>query len=241
MSQDPSPGRRQRRASLSKQDILSGAAAELLVLLETVTADGRVSDEEGRMLHEWLADKDLADLPGITFLRGILETVLADGVITGDERREIYRAIEKVLPVELRRDAVERRSVFETAERLRCTDEPEEECRQEISNLPLMTLDFMVAGCAYESRQDTIARHVRDGLPVHFHREPENCHDANAIVVSVADRGQIGYVPREDAAFLAPLLDQGFRFKAYIRKTIEGRNYDIPVVVAHVYSEHATI
>ncbi|RMG37461.1 MAG: hypothetical protein D6725_08810 [Planctomycetota bacterium] len=38
-------------------------------------------------------------------------------------------------------------------------------------------------------------------------REPDNPHDANAMRVTNAEGEPIGYVPREDASFLAPLAD----------------------------------
>jgi len=49
-------------------------------------------------------------------------------------------------------------------------------------------------------------------LKVKLVREPDNSHDENAIAVIVVERPyedwQIGYVPRQVAALLAPLFDE---------------------------------
>jgi len=50
---------------------------------------------------------------------------------------------------------------------------------------------------------------------VRLEREPNNPHDRSAIAVKV--RGEtIGYIPREDATILAPLLDAVRRNKAIV-------------------------
>lgn len=49
---------------------------------------------------------------------------------------------------------------------------------------------------------------VEPGEPVEFTREPQNTYDSNAIAVTVQGE-TVGYIAREDAAVLAPLLDAG--------------------------------
>jgi hypothetical protein len=46
-------------------------------------------------------------------------------------------------------------------------------------------------------------------------REPDNPHDPNAIRVALAGIVFLGYVPKEIAKELAPLMDQGTRFMAF--------------------------
>ena len=46
-------------------------------------------------------------------------------------------------------------------------------------------------------------------------REPDNPHDPNAIKVTIAGVVFLGYVPREIAKELAPLMDQGTQFDAF--------------------------
>lgn len=64
---------------------------------------------------------------------------------------------------------------------------------------------------------------VTDGhgewLNVVLVRNPANPHDANAIEVHVpvlGDMAMIGHVPRDIAARLAPLLDQGIKFHSQL-------------------------
>jgi single-stranded-DNA-specific exonuclease len=66
-----------------------------------------------------------------------------------------------------------------------------------------------VAGVTFDSRQSLIAK-LRGNEPCRIVPEPENPYDKNALAVQVA-MGEgvehIGYVPRELAAQIAPLLD----------------------------------
>jgi hypothetical protein len=52
------------------------------------------------------------------------------------------------------------------------------------------------------------------GRPLRLRRDPANEHDANAIGVELETREQIGYVPRDVAAELAPELDAGTTWSA---------------------------
>ncbi len=56
----------------------------------------------------------------------------------------------------------------------------------------------------YTGWRDALGRRVR------FVREPENPHDENAIAAFNGRGARIGYLPREEAKWLAPLLDDGF-------------------------------
>jgi hypothetical protein len=54
------------------------------------------------------------------------------------------------------------------------------------------------------------------GAPLILRRDPDNEHDPNAIAVDTADGGQLGFVPRELAAELAPRLDAGERWSSVV-------------------------
>jgi HIRAN domain len=55
------------------------------------------------------------------------------------------------------------------------------------------------------------------GRPLVLRRDPANAHDPNAIQVHPADGGaQVGWVPRELAAELAPQLDAGRTWSAVV-------------------------
>ena len=45
-------------------------------------------------------------------------------------------------------------------------------------------------------------------------REPDNAHDANAIRVALFGEFFMGYIPKETAAHLAPMMDAGREFDA---------------------------
>ncbi len=54
------------------------------------------------------------------------------------------------------------------------------------------------------------------GAGLTLRRDPGNEHDANAIAVHTVDGGQLGWVPRELAADLAPRLDAGEEWTAIV-------------------------
>lgn len=60
-----------------------------------------------------------------------------------------------------------------------------------------------------------------EGLAVVLRRNPDNPHDANAIVVEVpAAEGPVGHVPAHLAARLAPELDAGARWRCSITEVL---------------------
>lgn len=65
--------------------------------------------------REWLSHASTADSTAASYLREVVERVLADGQITLDECREVYRAVETVLPPEVRRVATAARKEVESA------------------------------------------------------------------------------------------------------------------------------
>lgn len=73
----------------------------------------------------------------------------------------------------------------------------------------MKSIVFTVRGVTFEGRQETIAR-MLGNEPIKIVPEPENKYDPNALAVYVSIGGevlQIGYVPKERAAEIAPLLD----------------------------------
>jgi hypothetical protein len=57
---------------------------------------------------------------------------------------------------------------------------------------------------------------VAPGKPLELRRDPGNEHDPNAIAVHSGDGDQVGWVPRELAAELAPRLDGGEPWSAIV-------------------------
>ncbi len=75
-----------------------------------------------------------------------------------------------------------------------------------------------VRGVRYHTDIETI-RSIKVGDELLLIREPENPRDANAIEVLVAEtQAMIGYLDRDYARILAPLLDEGIRLKATVSK-----------------------
>lgn len=73
-----------------------------------------------------------------------------------------------------------------------------------------LNLTVKVAGVTFEGRQALLAKMVGDE-PARIVPEPENPYDPNALAVHVAMHNgtiaHVGYVPRELAREVAPLLD----------------------------------
>jgi hypothetical protein len=67
-----------------------------------------------------------------------------------------------------------------------------------------------VAGAGAHHAQAVGSEDVEPGRPLELRRDPGNEHDPNAIAVHAAGGGeQVGWVPRELAAELAPMIDEG--------------------------------
>ena len=69
---------------------------------------------------------------------------------------------------------------------------------------PLCRIETKIVGIPYYKG----AEHL-DSPEVFFRRTPENEHDSNAVAVFTQAGQQIGHIPRNEAAVLAPLIDDG--------------------------------
>ena len=97
-------GERSRRISITKLQRQTAAGAELISLCQTITEDGRLSDEEVNALRQWVDDHASIDLPARDFLLETIRRIIEDGKVSDEERAELYQAIEKVLPPDIRAD-----------------------------------------------------------------------------------------------------------------------------------------
>jgi single-stranded-DNA-specific exonuclease len=77
-----------------------------------------------------------------------------------------------------------------------------------------------LVGVSFEGRQDTIAG-LRVGSDLVLQRQPENQYDANALAVFYGAL-QLGFVRKEIAKHLAPLIDAGARYRARIESLTGG-------------------
>ena len=74
-------------------------------------------------------------------------------------------------------------------------------------------------------RQDHIRKYLKYGSKLHLLREPENEYDPNAILIQLSVRKgthflDLGYVPKEQAAIWAPMMDAGVKLKATFRTKV---------------------
>ena len=223
---DQSP---KRQIALRKGATKEGIAAELLMLLETITADGKIDDREASELQAWLSANHDADLPAISFLLTTLTQIMADGVITPEERKTLHRAVERVLPVELRAEAKNRHLASEAEEKTAIAALAEGDRAAANANRRITSANFMVAGVTYENRAHTIDSFLEIGQAIQLWREPQNPYDAFAIALHI-DQGSIGYVPRDEARRLAGWLDAGAAYEARCTRILNGRLAPIPVI-----------
>ncbi|MBX7258446.1 MAG: HIRAN domain-containing protein [Candidatus Hydrogenedentes bacterium] len=229
----------------SEEGISESAAVDLVQLCETVTQDGSLSDEEIEQLRRWVIDHRSIGSPQIAFLHDVIEVVVADGKITAEERKQVYKAIEQVLPVELRKYVAQRRRMADALEKERVREERDAErekarLAKELGS-PLYVIDFMVAGVRYEGRERVVRHYVRDGDCVYLARDRKNKFSPNAIEVRTQLGLCIGYVPEEYAEEVAPVLDLGYPQRAFVKKILTGAKVPIPVVVAEIFNFNAPV
>jgi hypothetical protein len=218
-----------RQHSLSQAQLATALGAELLSLCQSVTADGHLAPEELQGLQQWVNDADAAALPAVQYLRTSIERVLADGRITPQEYREVYRAVEAILPFEARKRALMSRQQVETAEARRRG--------VAVADTAIADLTFMVAGVRQEGRPELIERYARVGDVIVLARERDE--SAN-IRVQLSSGAEIGFVPEEESGSLAPLLDGGCRYEARITELLTTGRSPIPVVRAQVFDDRTS-
>jgi hypothetical protein len=77
-----------------------------------------------------------------------------------------------------------------------------------------------VAGAGQHHAEALEAAELEPGAALELRRDPDNEHDPNAIQVCAGD--QLGWVPRELAAELAPQLDSGRPWSAVVLREQRG-------------------
>lgn len=239
------PFNKPKSVAIRKGATQEGLVAELIGLLEGVTADGVISDEEVEQLRRWLNWNRNGKLPGIEFLSTLIEQILLDGKVTDEERKVLYQAVERILPPESRANAKARRQAFDLASKAAAADEKlarrTEEAAERAKNRVAASFDFMMAGVTHDNRAAIVDKYLSVGYPVYLRREPNNQWDPNAVQVLTVDGYIAGYVPREDAASMARFLDVGFLQRAYCKKILQGKIVPTPIVQASLYRPEADI
>jgi hypothetical protein len=237
----------QRRVTLSKSQCETSVGGELVALLTELSADGNVSREEMERLRRWLEVDRGVDFPALPFLYETIDQISSDGDITDEELDRLALAIERVLPKDIRvaaaatrRQVREARRVAqrETQRQIQMAARAERQAARDTARARagvLYQADFPVAGATrFEARRDACER-LMAGDVVQLEREPDNADDPNAILVLGDDDCELGYVPREEARKMAPLLDAGAAIDATIHRLWETPDGKIvPIVLAKV-------
>jgi hypothetical protein len=223
-----------RQFALTRPQLATELGAELLSLCQTVTADGRLAPEEIAGLRQWLGDAEAAELQAARFLRGVIERVLADGRITAEEYKEVYRAVEAVLPFEARQQAHAARQQAESSDlpaQAQVSTTPAAAAGAvQTGPAPSVEVTFMVAGVRQDGRPELIEQHASAGLAVTLEFIANGSHSDQAIAVKLPDGPQIGFVPAAEARQIVPLLRQGARCSAQIVRIRSSGRSPIPVV-----------
>jgi HIRAN domain len=83
-----------------------------------------------------------------------------------------------------------------------------------------------VAGAARHHAEALASDAAAPGRPLVLRRDADNEHDPNAIAVDTVEGDQLGWVPRELAAELAPQLDAGAPWSAIALREYRGSPRD---------------
>lgn len=100
----------------------------------------------------------------------------------------------------------------------------------------MKTMTFKLKGVTFDNRQNYIAylaKHSEKSFLV-FSRENKNKNDKNAISVGAYDPENkkyvpLGYVPKEIAKEIAPMIDSGYRIYTHRYEVIGGYGYNFGV------------
>ncbi len=227
------------RTSLTKKQLGTEVGLELLNICQSITADGRVADEEIHALRAWIDRNSAAELPAVGFLATTLERVLADGVITAEERLSVAKAVEAVLPPADRKFAgLLRRQVEhedKAAAKAAASAEKAAYKAEQAKLRPLFRSDFMVAGTRHDGRAEIIEDEVQAGERAFLLRESDNKHSRYATKVLTENGSCVGYVPEEFARDIGPLLDRGCSHSASFKKVLSYASGPVPVVLAEIF------
>ena len=230
--------------TLSKSQRETTVGRELTELLVELSADGTVSREELERLRSWLQFDHAVDFPALPFLYETIDQISSDGEITEDELDRLALAIERVLPKDIRVEAAARRQEARKARRIAQRDNQrqamiaaraEKRTARDVARTRegiLYQASFPIAGAfRSEQRRDACERLIVDDI-VQFEREPDNVHDANAILILAGDDCELGYVRREEARAIAALLDAGAEADVRVHRLWETPDGNVVPIVA---------
>lgn len=218
---------RARRISLTPKQLEEAAGIELLAICQDITEDGVIDEQEFRRLEAWVKENRSDGLPAVEYLNRAIEEILEAGALSPEGRRDLYLAVEKVLPKDFRKEAVENRREVEREELTR--------------DRRVETMNFMLAGVSHDGRTELIDEQVHQTTDVFLVPDPTNPHDHNAVIVRTGEGYDIGFVPRDDARRVCSLLREGYKYQAWISKILTTRIGRVPVIIAPFFLAEAQV
>jgi hypothetical protein len=236
-----------RRVTLTKAQCATDAGRELVALLTELSSDGVVSRDELHQLRAWLEVDRGVDFTALPFLYEVIEQISSDGEITEDELDRLALAIESVLLKDVRDVAAAKRKQAQEARRIaereamrhtliaHRVEKRAVRVAAQVRAGVVHQADFAVRGAFRFAERREACERLMVGDIVVREREPHNAHDAGAILVLGEGACELGYVPREEACTMAPLLDAGAAAEARIHRlweTCEG--HIVPILLVKV-------
>jgi hypothetical protein len=219
-----------RQPSMMLEDADPGA--ELFALCQTATADGALSPRELQSLRAWREQANARDIPAWKFVSGLVEHILEIGRAAPADLAALYNALESCLPQELRRKPS---AIRLTDREWTLRNVPTgERARNEV----VASAHFLIAG---GNPPAGVWRHIRPGAALLLVRDRENSLSPNAVEVRAANGKQLGFVPEQHASELAPLLDQGARYRAHLASVRNGAHAPLLIVQAYLYPPDSTL
>lgn len=212
-------------------------AAELLALCQSGAAERELGPRERAALSVWLAHARGAAVPAWSYVRDLVEHIVTAGRATPADLQSLCRALEPVLPLELRpRRPAPLRVVHSS-----WSEEADAAGGERLRNAVLASAHFTVVDCLAERHERAIARYARAGDPVLLLRDRSEGAPPHAIDVCAANGKPLGRVPDRPARQFAPLLDQGARYRAHLSRVERGACSPVLIVQAHLYGADATL
>ena len=93
------------RVSVTKKEAATEVGTKLIKALETILADGQISEKEVFQLKDWLGRAmKREEFPSLLFLAEEVEAIIEDGKITQEETWQLADAALRVLPPDIRKE-----------------------------------------------------------------------------------------------------------------------------------------
>lgn len=122
-----------KRVTIAKADRDSGPGAELMALCQRITVGGKLTEDGIKELIRWLRNNGSANLPAKDHLTEVMTKIVADRTVTRDEHQELYRAIESILPPDIRKTIVQQRKEVEAVRKERLKTAKAEQKQREMN------------------------------------------------------------------------------------------------------------